>query len=93
LNMYNVGMPTLRRKPQQQNDPLFPTKSPLLHPLYFNRQDLNALKEVLESLSEPTLRIRPPALPEEGKTSATDSAPETKTEESAPTAEKPIPEK
>jgi cytochrome c peroxidase len=63
LNMYNAGMPTLRRKPDQQDDPLFPTKSPLLHPLYFNSQDLGALKAFMESLNEPMLRIRSPELP------------------------------
>lgn len=60
LNMYNAGMPTLRRKPHQEADPLFPTKSHLLEPLYLNRQDLLALKAFLESLSEPPLRVRPP---------------------------------
>ena len=64
LNMYNAGMPTLRRKPHQLEDERFPVKSPLLHPLYFNRQDLAALKSFLESLSEPTFRIRPPELPQ-----------------------------
>lgn len=64
LNMYNAGMPTLRRKPHQALDPLFPTKSPLLEPLRFNRQDLAALGAFLESLGEPRLRVRPPALPE-----------------------------
>jgi cytochrome c peroxidase len=67
LNMYNAGMPTIRRKPHQKDDPLFPAKSPLLEPLYLNRQDLLALKTFLESLSEPPLRIRPPELPADGE--------------------------
>jgi len=63
LNMYNAGMPTLRRKPEQAEDPLFPTKSPLLQPLQLNRQDLEDLQSFLESLSELRLRVRPPVLP------------------------------
>ena len=63
LNMYNAGMPTLRRKPEQMDDPLFPTKSPLLKPLGLNRRDLLDLLAFLDALSEPRLRVRPPALP------------------------------
>jgi cytochrome c peroxidase len=70
LNLYNAGMPTLRRKPEQENDPLFPTKSPLLHPLYLNSQDLTALKTFLEALDEPMLRIRSPELPGMSSTTA-----------------------
>jgi cytochrome c peroxidase len=63
LNMYNAGMPTLRRKEHQSEDPLFPTKSPLLKPLNLSRQDLEDLLAFLDALSEPPRRIRPPALP------------------------------
>ncbi len=63
LRMYNAGMATLRRKPAQLNDPLFPTKDALLHPLGLNRQDLADLQAFLESLEEPHRRIRPPELP------------------------------
>jgi len=63
LTMYNAGMPTLRRKTEQVDDPLFPEKSPLLKPLGLNRQDLRDLEAFLTSLEEPPLRIRPP-LPE-----------------------------
>ena len=66
LNMYNAGMPTLRPKAHQLDDPLFPKKSPLLKPLGFNRQDLADLKAFLESLTERRLRIRPQLLPAEG---------------------------
>jgi cytochrome c peroxidase len=65
LNMYNAGMPTLRRKPAQADDPLFPTKSPLLQPLRLNKQDLADLRAFLESLAELRLRVRPPPLPGE----------------------------
>jgi len=63
LNAYNAGMATLRRKPEQADDPLFPTKSPLLKPLGLNKQELGDLRAFLESLAEPKLRVRPPALP------------------------------
>jgi cytochrome c peroxidase len=63
LNMYNAGMPTVRRKESQKDDPLFPVKSPHLQPLGLNKQDLADLKAFLEALSETRLRMRPPALP------------------------------
>jgi len=63
LNMYNAGMATLRRKPAETLDPLFPKKSPLLHPLGLNEQDLADLRAFLDSLTEPKLRVRAPALP------------------------------
>ena len=63
LNMYNAGMPTLRRKEHQLDDPLFPKKSALLKPLGLNNQDLADLEAFLEAVSEPYLRMRPPELP------------------------------
>lgn len=63
LNMYNAGMATLRRRPGQEDDPLFPTKSPLLKPLGLNRRDLADLRAFLESLTEPKLRVLPPPQP------------------------------
>lgn len=63
LNMYNAGMPTIKRKEEQTNDELFPTKSPLLKPLGLNRQDLADLAAFLSTLEEPKLRVRPPELP------------------------------
>jgi cytochrome c peroxidase len=62
LSMYNAGMGTLRRKPAQMNDPLFPTKSPHLKELGLNKQDLADLRAFLESLEEPRTRVRAPAL-------------------------------
>ncbi len=55
LKMHNAGMPTLRRKEHQKDDPLFPTKSPLLRPLNLTNTELHDLKAFLESLSEPGL--------------------------------------
>ncbi|MEW4455540.1 cytochrome c peroxidase [Bremerella sp. JC817] len=63
LNMYNAGMPTIKRKEHQQDDELFPAKSPLLKPLGLNKQDLADLAAFLGSLEEPKLRVRPPELP------------------------------
>jgi cytochrome c peroxidase len=63
LNMYNAGMATLKRKTEQADDPRFPTKSPLLKPLGLNKQELGDLRAFLESLAEPKLRVRAPALP------------------------------
>lgn len=64
LNMYNAGMATVRRKPEQKDDPLFPAKSPLLQPLGLNQQDMADLKAFLEALTETRLRVRPPELPQ-----------------------------
>ena len=67
LNMYNAGMPTLRPKKGQVDDRRFPTKSPLLHPLGLNRQDLSDLKAFLESLTDRRVRLRPKVLPADGE--------------------------
>jgi cytochrome c peroxidase len=65
LSMYNGGMPSVKRKPSQTNDPLFPTKSPLLKELGLNEHDLADLKAFLETLSETRSRMRMPELPSE----------------------------
>jgi cytochrome c peroxidase len=62
LRMYNAGMPTLRPKENQKDDPKFPTKSSLLKSLGLNKQDLADLEAFLRTLDEPTLRVRPPAI-------------------------------
>ncbi len=64
LNMYNAGMVTLKRPAHQDDDPVFPVKSPLLKPLGLNRQDLADLAAFLGALAEPSHREVPPALPE-----------------------------
>jgi cytochrome c peroxidase len=64
LNMYNAGMPTLRRTEALKDDPLFPEhKDPLLKPLGLNAADKADLIAFLESLNERRITIRPPALP------------------------------
>lgn len=62
LNMYNVGMPNQKRKPEQANDPLFPINSPLLHRLNLNEEEMQALEAFLGSIS--SVIYREPA-PEE----------------------------
>jgi cytochrome c peroxidase len=62
LRMYNAGMPTLRRKADQQDDPNFPAKSPHLKPLGLNARDLADLEAFLRALDEPARRVRPPDL-------------------------------
>lgn len=63
VNMYVAGMPTLRRKPEQADDPLFPTKSPLLRALDLDEDDKRDLIAFLESLTERRRRVRAPELP------------------------------
>jgi len=63
LRMYNAGMPTLTPRGEQQEDPLFPKKSPQLRPLGLNAQDLADLEAFLKALEEPRQRMRPPSLP------------------------------
>lgn len=57
LNLYNAGMPTLRRLEKFKDDPLFPTKSHLLKPLRLNAQEIADLKAFLLSLTEPRQRV------------------------------------
>lgn len=63
LNMYDAGMVTLKRKPAQADDPLFPTKSPLLRELGLTVQDKADLKAFLQSLTERRRRVRAPDMP------------------------------
>jgi len=64
LAMYNVGMVTLKRTDFDQDDPLFPKKSPHLRPLGLNGQDLADLEAFLHSLEEPPAAVGRPPLPE-----------------------------
>ncbi|WP_437206873.1 cytochrome-c peroxidase [Planctomicrobium sp. SH664] len=87
LRMYNMGMPTLTPKVEQQDDPLFPKKSPLLKPLGLNAQDLEDLEAFLAALSEPRSRIRPPRLPgitAESQESASESLDVSKAQPASP---------
>lgn len=54
LNMYNVGMPTLKRKPHQEKDSLFPAKSRLLHKLDLTKEEKKAVISFLKTLESGT---------------------------------------
>lgn len=58
LNLYNAGMPSLRPKPGQETDPLFPQKSPLLEPLQLTVEEREAIIAFLRTLEEPPQRVR-----------------------------------
>lgn len=58
LNMYSNGMPTLRRKPEQEGDPLFPTKSPHLAAVGLTAREKADLTAFLDSLTERRRRVR-----------------------------------
>lgn len=60
INMYSAGMTTLRRKPEQADDPLFPSKSPLLQRLDLTQDEKNQLLAFLEALTERPRRVRSP---------------------------------
>lgn len=70
INMYSAGMATLQRKPEQANDPLFPTKSPLLQKLDLTPPEKADLRAFLESLTERRRRVRAPELPPLGDVGA-----------------------
>lgn len=63
VNMYSAGMVTLKRKAAQQDDPLFPTKSPLLQKLDLTAEEKDDLIAFLSALEERRRRVRPPVLP------------------------------
>lgn len=64
VNFYNGGGMDPKPRAEHKNDPLFPKKSPILRPLNLNKQDLEDLKDFLESLAEPRFRFRPPEMPQ-----------------------------
>jgi cytochrome c peroxidase len=63
LNMYNVGMPRVKRKAGQENDPLFPVTSPLLQPLHLSKDEKAAVIAFLESITTTSYRVQRPVLP------------------------------
>ena len=58
LNMYSAGMVTLKPRPDQAADPLFPKKSVHLVPLEFDGTDKADLTAFLDSLTERRRRVR-----------------------------------
>jgi cytochrome c peroxidase len=63
LNLYNAGMPRVKRKEHQQDDPLFPETSPRLKPLNLTLEQLADLEAFLMSLNEPAMRVLSPPFP------------------------------
>ena len=63
INMYSAGMVELKRKPEQAEDRLFPTRSPLLRRLDLTAAEKQDLRAFLESLTERRRRVRPPEMP------------------------------
>lgn len=63
VQMYDAGMPALKRKESEKDDPLFPSKSPLLKPLSLTAGERSDILEFLESLAERKRRINAPTLP------------------------------
>ncbi|MEM6755872.1 MAG: cytochrome-c peroxidase, partial [Planctomycetota bacterium] len=57
------GMPEMRRRKGMEDDPLFPTKSPLMHELGLTADEKVALIAFMESLSERHRVRRAPQLP------------------------------
>jgi cytochrome c peroxidase len=63
LNLYNIGMPVVRKTDRLAADPLFPAnKSGLVKPLGLNATDLADLAAFLRSTDEPHRLVRPPKL-------------------------------
>ncbi len=50
VNMYNVGMPRPKPKPDEAGDPRFPQVDPLLKPLDLHKTELEAITAFLETL-------------------------------------------
>ncbi|MCA8963758.1 MAG: cytochrome-c peroxidase [Planctomycetes bacterium] len=63
VNMYDAGMATLVPSPEQAQDPMFPTKSPLLQKLGLTAGEKKDLLAFLEALTERRRRVSAPQLP------------------------------
>lgn len=64
LNLYNAGMPVIKRREADKNIKHFPNKSSRVKPLGLNKQDLSDLAAFLTTLEEPHRRVEPPTLPD-----------------------------
>lgn len=63
LNMYNAGMPNLKPKLGQEDDPMFPKTSEHLKKLDLSKDELKALEAFLLTLSTSSFRETPENLP------------------------------
>jgi len=64
MNMYNVGMPVQRVRPEQENDPLLPKNDKLLKGLMLSNAEKDAVVSFLDALTSPTILIRVEKLPQ-----------------------------
>ncbi|RDC55016.1 cytochrome-c peroxidase [Pedobacter chinensis] len=64
MNMYNVGMPNQRVRPEQVNDPLLPKNDKLLKGLMLSKAEKDAVISFLDALSSPTFLVRVEKLPQ-----------------------------
>ena len=63
MNMYSAGMPQPRRKPGEENDPLFPKTDPLIQKLSLTKEEKADLIAFLESITSIAYKMKMPALP------------------------------
>lgn len=63
LNMYNVGMPVQRVKPEQENDPLLPKNDKLLRGLRLSKGERDAVVAFLQAITTSPWKDRQPELP------------------------------
>lgn len=63
MNMYNVGMPVQRVKPEQENDPLLPKNDKLLRGLRLSKGERDAVVAFLQSITTLPWKDRQPELP------------------------------
>lgn len=63
MNMYNVGMPNQKKRPGQENDPLYPKNDKLLRNLGLSKAEKDAVIAFMESLSMSPWKERAPELP------------------------------
>ncbi|WP_129715621.1 cytochrome-c peroxidase [Pedobacter sp. SYP-B3415] len=63
LNMYNIGMPVQRVRPEQENDPLLPKNDKLLRGLRLSNSEKNAIVAFLSSLNSIPVVVRMEKLP------------------------------
>lgn len=64
MNMYNVGMPVQRVKPEQINDPLLPKNDKLLRGLRLSKAEKDAVVSFLHSITTLPWKDRQPKLPQ-----------------------------
>ncbi|MNY76078.1 hypothetical protein D3C86_2155410 [compost metagenome] len=63
MNMYNVGMPNQKRRPGQENDPLYPKNDKLLRGLMLSKMEKDAVISFMEAISRESWKERSPELP------------------------------